>query len=83
MAKQQGYVDGSAWGEAPTGPQPMGQPAGEMFPGNGRLSIDRSNPNPSLPDKRVEALYATIEFNALKSEAGERMMKQLKARGIK
>lgn len=77
------YVDGSAYGEAPHGPAPMGQPAGEMFPGNGRLSIDRSNPNPALPDMRVEALYATIERNDIKSEAGERMMKQLKARGIR
>lgn len=72
------YIDGSAMGEAPSGPAPMGQPAGEMYPGNSRMQIDRSNPNPSDRDMRVDALYKTIESrDHLKRDAGNRMMERL------
>ena len=71
----------AAFGMAPMGAQPQGQPAGEMFPGNGRMKIDTGNPNPSDRAMRVDALYATIERNDIKSEAGERMMHQLTGSG--
>lgn len=74
MAMKESYRDGAAYGEAPTGPAPQGQSAGEMYPGNGRMKIDRSNPNPSDRAMRVDALYATIERNDIKSEAGEKLM---------
>lgn len=71
----------AAFGEAPLGPEPQGQPAGEMYPGNPRMNIDTSNPNPADRSLRVSALYDTIERNDLKSEAGERMMHQLLSNG--
>ena len=74
MRSREVYVDGSAYGEAPHGPAPQGQPAGEAYPGNGRMVIDRSNPNPSDRALRIDALYETIERNNIKSEAGERLM---------
>jgi hypothetical protein len=74
MRSREEYVDGSAYGEAPHGPAPQGQPAGERYPGNPRMQIDRGNPNPSDRAMRIDALYATIERNDIKSEAGERMM---------
>ena len=83
MAGKQ-YEEGltsAAFGMAPMGEQPQGQRAGEAFPGDGRMVIDRSNPNPSDRAMRVDALYSTIERNDLKSEAGERMMHQLKGNG--
>lgn len=68
------YVDGSAHGEAPHGPAPHGQPAGEMYPGNPRMKIDRGNPNPSDRDLRVAALEATREKrDHMKRDAGARM----------
>ena len=83
MAAKQ-YDEGltsAAFGEAPNGPQPMGQSAGEMFPGNPRQQIDTSNANPADRSMRIDALYNTIERNDLKSEAGERMMHQLLSNG--
>jgi len=81
MAKEE-YVDGSAYGKAPMGPQPQGQKAGENWPGNTREQIDRSFPNPAMPDKRMDALYSTIESrDHMKSRAGERMMFELENRG--
>lgn len=78
---EEGLTSG-AFGMAPMGEQPQGQVAGEMFPGNGRMSIDRSNPNPSYPDMRIDALYQTIESNDhLKRDAGNRMMNMLNSRG--
>lgn len=74
MAREESYVDGSAYGEAPHGAQPQGQQPGAMWPGNGDMRIDTGNPNPSDRAMRSEALYATIERNDIKSEAGERMM---------
>ena len=72
----------AAFGEAPMGDQPMGQKAGEMFPGNPRMQIDRSNPNPSYRDLRMDALYNTIESNDhLKRGAGMRMLERLETRG--
>lgn len=71
----------AAFGQAPMGEQPQGQRAGEMYPGNSRMQIDRSNPNPSDRAMRIDALYSTIERNDLKSEAGERMMHQLLGNG--
>jgi hypothetical protein len=80
MAKDS-YRDGAAYGEAPHGTPPQGQRAGEAWPGNGRQSIDRSNPNPSMPDKRIDALYATIEKrDHMKRDAGSRMAKQIDMR---
>jgi len=76
MARKQ-YEDGltsAAFGMAPNGDAPQGQKAGEMFPGNGRMSIDRSNPNPSDRTLRVDALYATIENKShMKRDAGAKM----------
>lgn len=66
-----------AFGMAPMGPANQGQPAGEAYPGNPRMQIDTRNPNPADRAMRIDALYATIERNDLKSEAGERMMHQL------
>ena len=83
MARKQ-YDEGltsAAFGLAPMGAQPQGQPAGEPFPGNGRMDIDRGNPNPSDRALRVDALYATIERNDIKSQAGERMMHQVLGNG--
>lgn len=74
-------LTGAAFGMAPMGEQPQGQPAGEMYPGNGRMKIDRGNPNPSDRAMRIDALYNTIERNDIKSEAGERMMHQLLGNG--
>jgi hypothetical protein len=72
----------AAFGMAPDGAQPQGQPAGEMFPGNGRMSIDRSNPNPAERDLRIDALYQTIESRDMgKARAGERMAEMLNSRG--
>lgn len=82
MKTSNSYIDGSAYGEAPTGPAPQGQSAGAAWPGNGMGHIDRSNPNPAMPDKRIDALYQTIESrDTMKSRAGERMMDRLNARG--
>jgi len=84
MARKQ-YDEGltsGAFGQAPMGEQPMGQPAGEMYPGNPRMSIDRSNPNPSYQDLRVDALYQTIESKDMgKASAGARMAEMLNKRG--
>jgi len=71
----------AAFGQAPMGEQPQGQKAGEMFPGNGRMVIDRSNPNPSDRELRMDALYNTIEDRDLmKRDAGARMEKAVDAR---
>jgi hypothetical protein len=76
------YMDGAAFGEAPMGPAPEGQPAGAKFPGNPMLDIDRSSPNPSERSLRMEALYNTIEERDLmKRDAGARMEKAMDARG--
>ena len=83
MARKQ-YEEGltsAAFGMAPDGAQPQGQRAGESFPGNGSMVIDRGNPNPSDRAMRADALYATIERNDIKSQAGERMMHQLLGNG--
>jgi hypothetical protein len=82
MAKQfdEGLTS-AAFGLAPMGAQPQGQPAGEMYPGNPRMQIDTGNPNPSDRAMRIDALYNTIERNDIKSEAGERMMHQLLGNG--
>lgn len=80
MKKETGYIDGSAYGQAPMGPANMGQSADEPYPGNGRMSIDRSNPNPSERALRVDALYATTEKRGqMKREEGSRMAGQVKA----
>ena len=76
--KREMYTDGSAMGEAPHGPAPQGQPAGEMYPGNGRMKIDRGNPNPSDRDVRIDAMYATIERrDHMKRDAGARMEREV------
>ena len=76
-----GYVDRSAMGEAPLGNPPQGQSAGASWPGGVNVPRSSANPNPSRPDMRMDALYATIERNDLKCEAGEKMMKQVKNGG--
>lgn len=74
MAKGENYVDGSAYGEAPMGPQPQGQPAGAVWPGNPSLNIDRRDDTPGDRSIRVDALYRTIESREhSKEHAGERM----------
>lgn len=83
MARKQ-YEEGltsAAFGNAPIGEQPQGQRAGETFPGNGRMVIDRGNPNPSDRAMRADALYATIERNDIKSQAGERLMHRIMGNG--
>lgn len=78
------YIDGSAYGEAPIGAAPQGQPAGAKFPGNPMTDIDRSSPNPSERSLRIEALYNTIEERDLmKRDAGARMERALDERGRK
>ena len=75
-----GYVDRSAQGLAPLGTPNKGQSPGAEWPGNPNMKIDRSNPNPSDRDMRMDMLYATIERNDIKSEAGEKMMHRVKGR---
>lgn len=76
------YIDGSAYGEAPMGPAPQGQPAGANYPGNPMMDIDRSSPNPSERSLRMEALYNTIEDRDLmKRDAGARMERAMDERG--
>lgn len=77
MAMMNDYVDGAANGQAPMGPQPMGQKAGTEWPGNGQLSIDRANPNPSDRAQRVGALLATRMGADLKRNAGFELLNRL------
>lgn len=78
MARGDNYIDGAAFGEAPMGPQPQGQPAGEMWPGNPRMQIRAGGPGPDDRSLRVDALYRTIESrDHLKARAGERMADRL------
>ncbi len=81
MKSSNDYIDGSAYGQAPFGPAPGGQSPGAVWPGNSSINKSTANANPSDHAMRVDALYATIERNDLKSEAGERMMHQLTSNG--